>query len=149
MAFSAMLMAGLDGIQKKIDPKQPLDKDIYSLTPEELKDVPSMPHSLEMALDNLKKDHEFLLAGNVFTEDVIETWIDYKMSKEVSEMRCGRIRTSSRCTTTPERVARTRDPIPDERGRGEMPRPLSRSCERRVVARPKGERTPCVPEVSC
>ena len=87
MAFSAMLMAGLDGIQKKIDPKQPLDKDIYSLTPEELKDVPSMPHSLEMALDNLKKDHEFMLAGDVFTEDVIETWIDYKMTREVSEMR--------------------------------------------------------------
>jgi glutamine synthetase len=87
MAFSAMLMAGLDGIQKKLDPKQPLDKDIYSLTPEELKDVPSMPHSLEMALDNLQKDHAFLMAGDVFTEDVIETWIDYKMSKEVSEMR--------------------------------------------------------------
>ena len=87
MAFSAMLLAGLDGIQKKIDPKQPLDKDIYSLTPEELKDVPSMPYSLEQALDNLKKDHAFLLAGDVFTEDVIETWIDYKMTKEVSEMR--------------------------------------------------------------
>jgi len=87
MAFAAMLLAGLDGIQKKIDPKQPLDKDIYSLTPEELKDVPSMPHSLEMALDNLKNDHAFLLAGDVFTEDVIETWIDYKMTKEVSEMR--------------------------------------------------------------
>jgi len=87
MAFSAMLMAGLDGIQKKIDPKQPLDKDIYSLTPEELKDVPSMPHSLEMALDNLKKDHEFMIAGDVFTEDVIETWLDYKMTREVSEMR--------------------------------------------------------------
>jgi glutamine synthetase len=87
MAFSAMLMAGLDGIQKKIDPKLPLDKDIYSLTPEELKDVPSMPASLEEALNNLKNDHAFLLAGDVFTEDVIETWIDYKMTKEVSEMR--------------------------------------------------------------
>ncbi|MEW6270411.1 MAG: type I glutamate--ammonia ligase [Thermodesulfobacteriota bacterium] len=87
MAFSAMLMAGLDGIQKKIDPKLPLDKDIYSLTPEELKDVPSMPASLEEALNNLKNDHEFLLAGDVFTEDVIETWLDYKMTKEVSEMR--------------------------------------------------------------
>jgi glutamine synthetase len=87
MAFSAMLMAGLDGIQKKIDPKLPLDKDIYSLTPEELKDVPSMPASLEEALYNLKNDHAFLLAGDVFTEDVIETWLDYKMTKEVSEMR--------------------------------------------------------------
>ncbi len=87
MAFSAMLMAGLDGIQKKIDPKLPLDKDIYSLTPEELKDVPSMPASLEEALNHLKNDHAFLLAGDVFTEDVIETWIEYKMTKEVSEMR--------------------------------------------------------------
>jgi glutamine synthetase len=87
MAFAAMLMAGLDGIQKKIDPKQPLDKDIYSLTPEELKDVPSMPGSLEEALDNLKKDHAFLLAGDVFTEDVIETWLDYKWSSEVNAIR--------------------------------------------------------------
>src|SRR5690606_24377109 len=87
MAFSAMLMAGLDGIQKKIDPKLPLDKDIYSLTPEALKDVPSMPASPEDELIALKNDHEFLLAGDVFTEDVIETWIDYKMTKEVNEMR--------------------------------------------------------------
>ncbi|HZR81309.1 MAG TPA: type I glutamate--ammonia ligase [Candidatus Binatia bacterium] len=87
MAFAAMLMAGLDGVQRKLDPKQPLDKDIYSLTPEELKDVPSMPASLENALNNLAKDHEFLLKGDVFTEDVVETWIDYKMSSEVNAMR--------------------------------------------------------------
>jgi glutamine synthetase len=87
LAFSAMLLAGLDGVQKKIDPKLPLDKDIYALTPEELKDVPSLPGSLEEALGALEKDHEFLLAGDVFTEDVIETWIDYKVSKEINEMR--------------------------------------------------------------
>jgi glutamine synthetase len=87
LAFSAMLLAGLDGIDKKIDPKLPLDKDIYSLTPEELKDVPSMPGSLEEALENLKKDHQFLLAGDVFTEDVVETWIDYKYTREVHESR--------------------------------------------------------------
>ncbi|MGH7896965.1 MAG: type I glutamate--ammonia ligase [Candidatus Binatia bacterium] len=87
LAFSAMLMAGLDGIEKKLNPGEPLDKDIYALTPEELKGVPSMPGSLEEALDNLRKDHEFLLKGDVFTEDVIETWIDYKMENEVNAMR--------------------------------------------------------------
>ncbi len=68
-------------------PGEPLDKDIYALTPEELKDVPSMPGSLDEALDNLQKDHEFLLKGDVFTEDVIETWIEYKMANEVSAIR--------------------------------------------------------------
>jgi glutamine synthetase len=87
MAFSAMLMAGLDGIEKKLNPGEPLDKDIYSLTPEELANVPSMPGSLEQALANLKKDHEFLLKGDVFTEDVIETWIEYKMSNEVNPLK--------------------------------------------------------------
>ena len=66
---------------------QPLDKDIYALTPAELAEVPSMPPSLEASLANLKKDHEFLLKGDVFTEDLIETWIDYKMSNEVSAIR--------------------------------------------------------------
>jgi glutamine synthetase len=87
LAFSAMLMAGLDGIQRRLDPGQPLDKDIYALTPAELAEVPNMPPSLEAALDNLKRGHEFLLKGDVFTEDLIETWIDYKMSKEVSQIR--------------------------------------------------------------
>ena len=87
LAFTAMLMAGLDGIQRRLDPGQPLDKDIYALTPAELAEVPSMPASLDEALNNLKKDHEYLLKGDVFTEDLIETWIDYKMSKEVSAMR--------------------------------------------------------------
>ncbi|HXN84649.1 MAG TPA: type I glutamate--ammonia ligase [Candidatus Binataceae bacterium] len=87
LAFSAMMMAGLDGIQRRLDPGQPLDKDIYALTPAELKEVPSMPASLEEALGNLQKDHEYLLKGDVFTEDLIETWIDYKMTKEVSQVR--------------------------------------------------------------
>jgi glutamine synthetase len=80
-------MAGLDGIQRKLDPGKPLDKDIYALTPVELAEVPSMPPSLEASLDNLRKDHEFLLKGDVFTEDLIETWIDYKMANEVSAIR--------------------------------------------------------------
>ena len=87
IAFSAMLMAGLDGIQRRLDPGQPLDKDIYALTPAELAEVPSMPASLEESLANLKKDHEFLLKGDVFTEDLIETWIEYKMANEVSAIR--------------------------------------------------------------
>jgi glutamine synthetase len=82
LAFSAMLMAGLDGIENKIDPGQPLDKDIYALSPEELKNVPSAPGSLQEALKALEEDHDFLLKGGVFTEDVIEAWIAYKRERE-------------------------------------------------------------------
>src|SRR6058998_380686 len=87
IAFSAMLMAGLDGVERRLNPGDPLDKDIYALTPEELKDVPKMPGSLDEALENLKRDHDFLLKGDVFTADVIETWIEWKMANEVSAMR--------------------------------------------------------------
>jgi len=87
LAFSAMLMAGLDGIQNKIDPGKPLDKNIYGLTPEELAEIPSLPGSLEEALDALEKDHDFLLKGDVFTQDMIDTWISYKREREVGEMR--------------------------------------------------------------
>jgi glutamine synthetase len=87
LAFSAMLMAGLDGIQNKIDPGQPLDKDIYELGPEELKDVPSVPGSLDAALKALENDHEFMLKGDVFTQDAIDTWIWYKRTKEVDPIR--------------------------------------------------------------
>lgn len=87
LAFSAMLMAALDGIQNRIDPGEPLDKDIYSLTPEELSNVPKMPASLEEALDALEKDHEFLLRGDVFTKDVIATWLEYKREREINAMR--------------------------------------------------------------
>ena len=87
LAFSAMLMAGLDGVQNKIDPGQPLDKDIYELGPEELKGVPSVPGSLDAALTALENDHEFLLKGDVFTQDAIDTWIDYKRKREVDPVR--------------------------------------------------------------
>lgn len=82
LAFAAMLMAGLDGIENKIDPGQPLDKDIYALSPEELKNVPSAPGSLQEALKALKEDHEFLLKGGVFSKDVIDAWITYKTERE-------------------------------------------------------------------
>ena len=81
-----MLMAGIDGIINKTDPGKPLDKDIYDMTPEQLKDVPSAPGSLSDALKALENDHEFLLRGDVFTKDFIETWVDYKTTKEVQPM---------------------------------------------------------------
>ncbi|MEW5841654.1 MAG: type I glutamate--ammonia ligase [Bacteroidota bacterium] len=83
LAFSAILLAGIDGVKNRIDPGEPLDKDIYDMSPEELKDVPSTPESLGHALKALENDHEFLLKGNVFTEDVINTWINYKITKEI------------------------------------------------------------------
>jgi glutamine synthetase len=87
VAFAVMLMAGLDGIERKLDPGEPLDKDIYSLTRAELKGVPSVPGCLEDALEALRKDHDFLLKGDVFTEDLVETWIDYKYDRDVNPMR--------------------------------------------------------------
>ena len=87
LAFAAMLMAGLDGIQNKIDPGEPLDKNLYDLPPEELAKVPSCPASLEASLDAMEKDHEFLTKGNVFTQDVIDTWLDYKRTKECDPVR--------------------------------------------------------------
>ncbi len=87
LAFAAMLMAMIDGIKNKVKPGEPLDKDIYDLDPEELKQVPKTPASLEEALVALEKDQEFLLQGEVFTEDVIDTWIWYKREKEVDAIR--------------------------------------------------------------
>jgi glutamine synthetase len=84
LAFSAILMAVLDGIENKIDPGAPLDKDIYGLPPEELAEIPSAPGSLGEALAALEADHEFLLKGDVFTPDVIEKWISYKTEREVN-----------------------------------------------------------------
>ncbi len=78
LAFSAMLMAGLDGIQRQMDPGDPLDKNIYELAAEELANVPTVPGSLDAALDALERDHDFLLTGGVFTQDVIDTWVDWK-----------------------------------------------------------------------
>jgi len=83
LAFSAMLMAALDGIQNKIDPGDPLDKDIYDLPPEELAHVPTTPGSLREALEALGEDHDYLLKGDVFTSDVVDTWISYKLENEV------------------------------------------------------------------
>ncbi|MYD62953.1 MAG: type I glutamate--ammonia ligase [Gemmatimonadetes bacterium] len=83
LAFAAMLMAGLDGIQNKIHPGDPLDKNLYDLEPEEAASIPQTPGSLSDALDALAADHDFLLKGDVFTEDVIETWIEYKRENEV------------------------------------------------------------------
>ena len=81
-----MLMAVLDGIENKIDPGEPLDKDIYALPPEELANIPSAPGSLAEALSALGQDHDFLLKGDVFTKDAIEMWIDYKTKNEVNEI---------------------------------------------------------------
>ena len=87
IAFAAMLMAGLDGIQNRIDPGEPLDKDIYDLSPEQLKHVPSLPGSLDEALKALEGDHEFLLKGDVFTPQLIDRWIGYKREREIQPLR--------------------------------------------------------------
>ncbi len=87
LTFAAMLMAGLDGVRNKIDPGQPVDKNIYELSAADKKNIKSVPGSLEEALDALEKDHEFLLQGDVFTKDVIETWIDYKREAEIAPLK--------------------------------------------------------------
>ncbi len=87
LAFSAMLMAGLDGIENKINPGEPAEKDLYDLEAKEAAKIPTMPGSLDEALKHLEKDHQFLLKGGVFSEDLIEAWISYKRTKEVDPMR--------------------------------------------------------------
>jgi glutamine synthetase len=87
LAFAALLMAGIDGIQRRLDPGEPLDKDIYSMSPEELKGVPSAPGSLDDALAALQKDHEFLLRGDVFSKDLLDAWIDWKKLNESDAVR--------------------------------------------------------------
>ena len=84
LAFSAMLLAGLDGIQNEIDPGDPLDRDIFAMTPDELSTIPTVPHTLGDALNGLESDHEFLRKGDVFSQELIDTWIELKRS-EVSE----------------------------------------------------------------
>jgi glutamine synthetase len=86
LTFAALVMAGLDGIEKKVHPGEPLDKNIYDLPPEELKDIRKTPGSLEAALEALEEDHDFLLKGDVFTEDVVRTWIDFKREREIAEL---------------------------------------------------------------
>jgi glutamine synthetase len=87
LAFSAMLMAGLDGIKNKTEPPDPIDKDLYDLPPEEAVNVKQVPGSLEEVLDALEADHDFLLEGGVFTPDVIETWLEYKRKHELDAVR--------------------------------------------------------------
>ncbi|MGI9092719.1 MAG: type I glutamate--ammonia ligase [Mycobacteriales bacterium] len=87
LAFSAMVMAGVDGIRNKIEPADPIDKDLYELPPEEALTVPQVPSSLEAVLDALEDDHDFLLEGDVFTPDLIATWLDYKRTFEVDAIR--------------------------------------------------------------
>ncbi|BDH58145.1 type I glutamate--ammonia ligase [Tsukamurella sp. PLM1] len=84
LAFAAMMMAGLDGIKNKIEPHAPVDKDLYELPPEEAKSIPQAPTSLSAVIDRLEEDHEYLTAGGVFTEDLIETWIAYKREQEIA-----------------------------------------------------------------
>ena len=85
-SFTAILMAGLDGVQNKTDPGDPLDRDIYDLSPEELSNVPLVPASLEESINSLEADHEFLLKGDVFTQDVIDTWVAYKRENDIKEV---------------------------------------------------------------
>jgi glutamine synthetase len=87
LAFSAMLMAGLDGIEKQIDPGNPLDKNTYELAPEEAANLKTVPGSLEDSLDALEQDHDFLLKGGVFTQDVIDVWLEYKRETEIDPIR--------------------------------------------------------------
>lgn len=86
LAFAAQMMAGLDGIRNRIEPMEPIDKDLYELPPEEAKNIPQVPGSLEEALDALEADHQFLLEGGVFTEELIETWVAYKRENEIAPM---------------------------------------------------------------
>jgi glutamine synthetase len=87
LAFAAMLMAGLDGIKNKIEPPEPVDKDLYELPPDQARAIPQVPGSLEKVLDNLEADHEFLLEGGVFTPDLIDTWLTYKRENELDPIR--------------------------------------------------------------
>jgi len=83
LAFAAMLMAGLDGIKKKIEPQTPVDKDLYELPPEEAANIPQAPTQLSAVIDRLEEDHEYLTEGGVFTSDLIETWINFKRENEI------------------------------------------------------------------
>ncbi|TEB11563.1 type I glutamate--ammonia ligase [Pelotomaculum propionicicum] len=87
LAFAALLLAGIDGIKNRIYPGEPLDKDIFELPPEEAKEIRSVPGSLEEALKELQADHEFLLQGGVFDKDLLESWIDYKLTREHDAIR--------------------------------------------------------------
>jgi glutamine synthetase len=83
LAFAAMMMAGLDGIKKKMEPQAPVDKDLYELPPDEAASIPQAPTSLAAVIDRLEEDHDYLTEGGVFTEDLIETWISFKRENEI------------------------------------------------------------------
>lgn len=87
LSFAACLMAGIDGIKNRIEPNAPIDKDLYELPAEEYADIPKLPSSLEAAIEALKADHEFLTEGDVFTQDLIDSWIEYKETQEIAPMR--------------------------------------------------------------
>ncbi|WP_166355931.1 type I glutamate--ammonia ligase [Phytoactinopolyspora limicola] len=87
LAFSALLMAGIDGIRNKIEPPAPVDKDLYELPPEEFGDIATVPASLPEALKALEEDHDYLTEGDVFTEDLLETWVEWKRTNEVDPIR--------------------------------------------------------------
>jgi glutamine synthetase len=87
LAFSAMVMAGIDGIKNKVEPPEPVDKDLYELAPDEAAAVQQVPGSLEEVLDTLEADHDYLLEGGVFTSDLIETWLDFKRTNEIDPVR--------------------------------------------------------------
>src|SRR5439155_408818 len=90
LAFSAMMLAGLDGVKNKIEPPDPIDKDLYDLPPEEVAQVRQVPGSLPEVLETLEADHDYLLEGGVFTPDLIETWVSYKRQNEIDPVRLGR-----------------------------------------------------------
>ena len=114
LAFAAQLMAGLDGIKNRIEPHEPVDKDLYELPPEEAKNIPQVPASLEEALDALEADHDFLLAGDVFTPDLIETWIDVQAREGDHAARAApapvRVRAVLRRVILSDRLARRSEP---------------------------------------
>ncbi len=87
LCFAAILMAGIDGIRNRIEPREPIDKDLYELSPEEYFDIEKLPYSLDQALDALEADYDFLTEGDVFTPDLIETWINYKRDNEIQPLR--------------------------------------------------------------
>ena len=84
LAFAALMLAGLDGVQNKIEPAAPIDKDIYELPPDEMAEIDQVPTSLGAVLDALEEDHDYLTAGGVFTDDLIETWIHFKRTQEIT-----------------------------------------------------------------
>ena len=87
LAFAAMLLAGLDGVKNKVEPPEPVDKDLYELPPDEHASIPQVPDSLPAVLDALEADYDYLLEGGVFTQDLIETWVEYKRTKEIDPLR--------------------------------------------------------------